>query len=201
MFPDGQHEGSKEGSSNLAAPLQALPSVRGGCGRSGCLDGADLLSVRALRLKWRTIWCSGSGCFSVSASSSSSALGDFYTDQCRQVLGVDFSMCHTTACEQREGKAQGTECVRLQAQRETTMSRIYFRTEALRVQGLAYKWICFFQSKKHSNFGLKQDERKSQSLTVAKALHTPISKTHASSGHPSSGGQPWTVTERLGLFT
>lgn len=144
MFPDGQHEGSKEGSSNLAASLQALPSIRGGCGRSGYPDGADLLSVRAFRLKWRTIWCSGSGCFSVSASSSSSALGDFYTDQCRQVLGVGFSTYHTTACEQREGKAQGTVCVRLQAQREYTMSHIYFRIVALRVQGLAYKWICVF---------------------------------------------------------
>lgn len=107
-------------------------------------------------------------------------------------------MCHTTACEQREGKAQGTECVR-EAQRETTMSCIYFRTEALRVQCSAHEWIFFFHSRKHSNFGLKQDDRKSQSLTTAEALHTSISRTHASSGHPSSGGQPWTVTKRLGL--
>lgn len=81
-------------------------------GEAGSSGGADLLSVRALRLKWRMIWWSGSGCFSISSSSSSSTLGDFYINQCRQVLGMDLSMRHINACEQRDGKAQSTECVR-----------------------------------------------------------------------------------------
>lgn len=143
-------------------------------GGAGCSEDADLLSVRALRLKWRMIWWSGSGCFSTSSSSSASTLGDFYTNQCRQVLSAYLNTCHTTACEEREGKAQGTECNRLKAQRETATSYIYFRTEALRMQGSGYKcmFVFFFfrQLKKHSNFGLKQNERKSQSLATGEAL-------------------------------
>ena len=115
--------GLQEGCFNLVSPPQALPSGTQPCPgprEAGRSNAADLLSVRALRLKWRMIWWSGSGCLSVSSSSCSSASGDCCRNQCRQVLGMDFSTCHTTACEQREGKAQGTECIGLKAQREIT---------------------------------------------------------------------------------
>lgn len=103
-------------SAGPASGTQPRPGPR----EAGCSDAADLLSVRALRLKWRMIWWSGSGCLSASSSSCSSAVGDCCANQCRQVLGMGFSTCHTTACEQREGKAQGTECIGMKAQREIT---------------------------------------------------------------------------------
>lgn len=70
-------------------PFHLVLPTWGGCrvdshgwclGQSGPPGDADLLSVSALRLKCRMIWWSGSGCFSISSSSSSSTLGDFYTN-------------------------------------------------------------------------------------------------------------------------
>lgn len=78
---------------------------------------------------------------------------------------------------------------------------IYFRTEALRMQGLACKDIYFFsQPKKHSNFGVKQNERKSQSLPTAEELQTPISRTLMQAlGIRVQEGSPGESPERLGL--
>lgn len=103
-------------------------------------------------------------------------------------------------------RAERRQSARHRARQTTSTKRNHYVTylfqgqkpEGCRVRHIN-GYVFYSQSKKHSNFELKQDERKSQSLTTAEALHTPISRTHASSGHPSSGGQPWTVTERLGL--
>lgn len=140
-------------------------------------QSADLLSVRALRLKWRTIWWSGSGCFSItSSSSSSSTLGDFYTDQ-EISFRPAFSRRHTIACKQR--RQQSARHLGHSTKRNDYILFFFFRTDA--PQDCGAQIGTHFPANPRNIPILNEDKRKETDQQE---------NSHANSGHPRPGRNP-----------
>ena len=100
-------------------------------------------------------------------------------------IGFRHEFQHVAYHRMRTKAKHQAQSTSTQSTKRTTTSHVYFRTEALRVQGLGMKCvyiyisinIFFSQLNKHCNFGLKQNGRKSKSLTAGEALQTPVSRT------------------------